>query len=69
MDIDSILALKSGKCAGLDNIHAKHLKNASNVPIVLLSILFTAMLKLGYCKYDFRNCDYTGYQEQVRGCH
>ena len=37
--------LKSGKWAGLDNIQAEHLKNASNV---ILSILCTAMLKHGY---------------------
>ncbi len=42
MDIDSILALKSGKCAGPDSIQAEHLKNASNVLNVLLSILYTA---------------------------
>ena len=22
-----------------------------------------------YCKYNFRNCDFTCYQEQVRGCN
>ena len=40
--------LKSGKCAGLDNIQAEHLKNASSVLHVLLSILCTAMMKHGY---------------------
>ena len=39
---------KSGKCAGFDNIQAEHLKNASNVLNVLLSILCTAMMKHGY---------------------
>ena len=38
----------SGKCAGLDNIQAEHMKNVSNVLNVLLSILCTAMLKHGY---------------------
>ena len=48
-DIEEALNdLKSGKCTGLDNIQAKHLKNASNVLTVLLSILCTAMLKHGY---------------------
>ncbi len=68
-DIEEALNdLKSGICAGLDNIQAEHLKNASNVLSVLLSALCTAMLNHG-CKYNFRNCDYTGYQHQVRGCH
>ena len=40
--------LKSGKCAGIDNIQAEHLNNASNVLNVLLSILCTAMMKHGY---------------------
>ena len=40
--------LKSCKYAGLDNIPAKHLKNASNVLNVLLSILCMAMIKHGY---------------------
>ena len=45
-DIEEALSdLKSGKCAGLDNIQAEHLKNASNVLNVLLSILCMAMLK------------------------
>ena len=48
-DIEEALNdLKSGKCTGHDNIQAKHLKNASNVLTVLLSILCTAMLKHGY---------------------
>ena len=48
-DIEDDLAdLNSGKCAGLDNIQADHLNNASNVLNVLLSILCTAMLKHGY---------------------
>ena len=48
-DIEEALNdLKSGKCAGLDNIQAEHLKNASSVLNVLLSILCTAMMKHGY---------------------
>ena len=50
-DIEEALNdLKSGKCAGLDNIQAEHLKNASNVLTVLLQvyILCMAMLKHGY---------------------
>ena len=70
-DIEEALNdFKSGKCAGLDNIQAEHLENASDVLNVLLSILCTALLKHGYnCKYDVRNCDYAGYQEHVGGCH
>ena len=41
-------ALRSGKCEGLDNIQAEHLKNASNVLTVLLSVLCTPVLKHGY---------------------
>ena len=67
-DIEEALNdLKSGKCVGLDNIHAEHLKNASNVLTVLLSVLCPATVE--HCKYNFGNCDYTGYQEQIRGCH
>ncbi len=66
---EAIDDLKTGKCAVLDNIHAEHLKNASNVLNVLLSIMCTTRTTLGYCKQNFRNCDYTGYQEQIRGCH
>ena len=48
-DIEEALNdLKSGKCAGLDNIQTEHLKNASYVLNVLLSILCTAMSKHGY---------------------
>ena len=48
-DIEEALNdLKSGKCAGLEHIKAEHLKNASNVLNVLLSLLCTAMLKRGY---------------------
>ena len=67
--------LETGKCAGLENIHAEHLNNGSNVLNVLLSTLCTAMMKHGYtvdpcCKQNIiRNSDYTGYQEQIRGCH
>ena len=70
-DIEEALNdLKSGKCAGLDNIQSEHQKNASNVLNVLLSIIVHGYVEAWiYCKYDFRNCDYTCYQEQVRGCH
>ena len=48
-DIEEALNdLKSGKCAGLDKIQAEHLKNASSVLNVLLSILCTAMMKHEY---------------------
>ena len=48
-DIEEALNdLKAGRCAGLDTIHTEHLKNASNVLNVLLSILCTAMMKHGY---------------------
>ena len=48
-DIEEALNdLKSGKCAGLDNTQAEHLKNASSVLNVLLSILCTAMMKHGF---------------------
>ena len=40
--------MKTGTCAELDKIHAEHLKNASNVLNVLLSILCTTMMKHGY---------------------
>ena len=50
---DALSDLKSGKCAGLDNIHAEHLQNASNVVNALRSILCTAMMKhsmdINYC--------------------
>ena len=48
-DIEEALNdLKCGTCSGLDIIQAEHLKNASNVLNVLLSILCTVMLKHGY---------------------
>ena len=44
-DIEEALNdLKSGKCAGICNIQAEYLKNASNVLNVLLSIFCTVML-------------------------
>ena len=45
---EAIDDLTTRKCAGLDNIHAEHLKNASKVLNVLLSILCTTMMKHGY---------------------
>ena len=45
--------LKSCKYAGLDNIPAEHLKNASNVLNVLLSVLCTAMIEHGYIAIFF----------------
>ena len=62
-DIEEALNdLKSGTCAGLDNIQGEHLKNASNILNVLLSTLCTAMLKHGYIVNTILETDYTGYQ-------
>ena len=54
-DIEEALNdLKSGKCARLDNTHAEHLKNASNV-YSMVYYLYCARLwwSTDYCKHNF----------------
>ena len=67
-DIDD---LKSDKCAGLDNIHAAYLKNASNVlvPKCLTIYIVHDYDEAWLCCKQNRTSDYTDYQEQIRGCH
>ena len=48
-DIENVLKQqKIGKSAGADHIHAEHLIHASDRLTVLLSILYTSIMKHGY---------------------
>ena len=51
--MEATLALKSGKCAGVDALHSEHFKYAGDKLSVLLTLLFNSILSHGYLPSDF----------------